>query len=534
MSLLLLISILAPALFALILALLPRKTPLTFALGFGLAGFIIPAVLSIRVFAAYVASGATDYAFLGVVDTGMSNLGISLKLGVNGVSAPLFMLAGIVGLAAGITAVLSVAERKRTYLALLLIMQAGLMGIFCTYDIFYIYFFHEFALIPTFIMIALWGGNHRRAAAMEMTIYLTLGAMLSLVGLIGIYAGNDLGSFDLITLSKHVAAVGMSSTMENSLFGLLMVGLGILVSLFPFHSWAPRGYSAAPTSVAMLHAGVLKKFGLYVLIQVALPLLTSGVLEWSGILAVLALGNIVIIGFVTMAQKDFKQMISYASVMHMGYIFLGIASLSIIGVGGAVFLMLAHGLSAALLFNLSVAVQNRCRTFYMDEMGGLGKDAPVLAGLLMAATMASIGLPGFANFWGELTIFISLWHWNPAFLAIALTGIIISAVYGLRAVSAIAFGEQTEALKEIKKEHAINDLNWMERIPAVLLLVALVVFGLFPFLAGDSISGTIENHILPAAKERLEPEVLESKTALQLIQSANDTVQKDEKPVTHE
>ncbi len=533
MSLLLLFSILAPAIFALLLALLPKKTPSTFALGLGLAGFIIPAVISIRVFTAYISANTGGYLFQGVIDTGMSNLGISLKLGVNGVSAPLMLLAGIVGLAAGVTAVLSVAERKRTYLALLLVMQAGLMGIFTTYDIFYIYFFHEFALIPTFIMIAIWGGNHRRAAAMEMTIYLTLGAMLSLIGLIGIYAGNDLGSFDLITLSKHVATVGMSSAMQNSLFGLLMFGLGILVSLFPFHSWAPRGYSAAPTSVAMLHAGVLKKFGLYVIIQVALPLLSQGAFAWSTVLAILALGNIVILGFVTMAQKDFKQMISYASVMHMGYIFLGIASLSIIGVGGAVFLMLAHGLSAALLFNLSVSVQNRCRSFYMDEMGGLGKDAPILAGFLMAAMMASIGLPGFANFWGELTIFLSLWNWNPLFMVIALTGIVISAIYGLRAVSAIAFGEQSESLKEIKKEHPIRDLDWMERIPAVLLLVALLVFGIFPSLAGDSISASVKESVLIETREQIEPQVLEASTANVLFEPAAAS-DEDAIPTTHE
>ncbi len=517
MSLILLLSILTPATAALLLAVLPKKVPTVFVLGLGLAGFIVPAVLSLQVFLAYLATGTGEYQFLGVVDTGLSNLGIALRLGVNGVSVILLLLSGIVGLAAGITAVLSVADRKRTYLALLLMMQTGLMGIFSTYDLFYIYFFHEFALIPTFIMIAIWGGTHRRAAAMEMTIYLTLGAMLSLVGLIGIYAGNDLGSFDLITLSDHIATVGLSGTLQNSLFALLLVGLGILVSLFPFHSWAPRGYGAAPTSVAMLHAGVLKKFGLYVLIQVALPLLAEGALEWSNLLAVLAVGNIVLIGLVTMAQKDFKQMISYASVMHMGYIFLGIASLSVIGVGGAVFLMFAHGLSAALLFNLAVAVQNRCRTFYMDEMGGLGKDAPILAGFLMAATMASIGLPGFANFWGELTIFISLWDWNPLFMVLALLGIVISAIYGLRAVSAIAFGEVSENLKAIKKEHPIRDLNGMERLPAIVLLAALLFFGLFPSFASDPIARAVETHVLRVAPEA-QQQTLEARSAESLLQ----------------
>ena len=512
MSQLLLISILAPALAALLLAILPKKIPLTVSLGIGLIGFLIPAVLSICVFFSYISAGESGFLFQQTIETGMSNLGISLKLGVNGVSAPLFLLAGVVGLAAGITAAFSIAQRKRTYLALLLMMQAGLMGIFATYDIFYIYFFHEFALIPTFIMIAIWGGEHRRQAAMEMTIYLTLGAMLSLIGLVGIYAGNDLGSFDLISLSAYLAEHGLASTLQNSLFGILLLGLGILVSLFPFHSWAPRGYTAAPTSVSMLHAGVLKKFGLYVLIQVALPLLGQGAIGWTDILAILALGNIVVIGFVTMAQKNFKQMLSYASVMHMGYAFLGIASLSVIGVGGAVMLMLAHGLSVALLFNLSVSVQNRCRTFYMDEMGGLGREAPVLAGLLMAAMMASIGLPGFANFWGEFTIFLSLWQWNPVYMIIALVGVVISAVYGLRALSAILFGEQTETLKKTLAEHPVKDVNWIERLPAVLLLVSLLFFGLFPALAGDSVSRTVESHIMSAGNTRPMIMQLEAKT----------------------
>jgi NADH-quinone oxidoreductase subunit M len=451
-------------------------------------------VLSVRVFLAYFGQDEGGFLFLKDIDTGLSSLGISLKLGVNGISAPLLLLAGIVGLASGVTAVFSVAERKKTYLILLLIMQAGLLGIFSTVDIFYIYFFHELALIPTFIMIAIWGGNHRRAAAMEMTIYLTLGAMLSLVGLIGIYAGSGLQSFDLLTLVTYVQTQGIDGVLQNTLFGLLMFGLGILVSLFPLHSWAPRGYTAAPTSVSMLHAGVLKKFGLYVLIQVALPLLGEGAVNWSMVLAVLALGNIVVIGLVTMAQTDFKQLISYASVMHMGYIFLGIATLTSTGVGGAVFLMLAHGFSAALLFNLAVLVQNRARSFYLDEMGGLGKFAPVLGGFLMAAMMVSIGLPGFANFWGELTIFVSLWNWNPWIMVVALSGIVISAIYGLRAVAAIVFGEPTEALKDVVKEHPVKDLSIVERIPSILLFLALLVFGLFPSLAGNMITRSLDQY----------------------------------------
>ncbi|MCG8525983.1 MAG: NADH-quinone oxidoreductase subunit M [Opitutales bacterium] len=521
MSNLLLISILTPAVFGLVLFLLPKKLPVVLQNTLASLGFGIPALIALKVFLDYTASGEAGFLFVSNIDTGLSNFGISLKMGVNGISAPLFLLAGIVGLAAGITAMVSVAERMKTYLALLLVMQSGLMGIFSTYDIFYIYFFHEIALIPTFIMIAVWGGQHRRAAAMEMTIYLTFGAMLSLAGLIGIYAMNNLGSFDLISLSAHLAENGLKDTLQRSLFGLLVFGLGVLVSLFPFHSWAPRGYSAAPTSVAMLHAGVLKKFGLYALIQVGLPLLGTGAVSWSFTLGILALGNLLIIGWVTMAQKDLKMMISYASVMHMGYIFLGIASLNSIGVSGAVFLMFAHGLSAALLFNLSIYVQNRCRSFYMDEMGGLGKHTPILAGFFMAAMMASVGLPGFANFWGEFSVFLSLWQWQPVFMILAIFGIVISAVYGLRAVSAIFFGKETESLEEVLKENPVKDLSWAERIPVVLLLVSLLVFGFFPRLASDSISKTTQLHILNESHTREEVQTLEAVPANTILEQTD-------------
>ncbi len=528
MSNLLYLSILAPWVLAALLMALPKSLPERLFKILGLIGFGIPAILGAIIFCEYARANTGSFLFLSEIDTGLSTYGISLKLGVNGISAPLVLLAGIVGIAAGITAVTSVAERMRTYLVLLLVMQGGLMGIFVTYDIFYIYFFHEIALIPAFIMIAIWGGPNKRPAAMEMTIYLTLGAMLSLVGLVGIYASSGVGSFDLISLSNYLSENSIQSAMQESLFGLLMFGLGILVSLFPFHSWAPRGYSAAPTSVSMLHAGVLKKFGLYALIQVGLPLLGEGSFAWSTALMWLALGNIIIIGLVTMAQKHLKDMISYGSVMHMGYAFLGIASLNAIGVSGAVFLMVAHGLSIALLFNLSVLIQNRTRTFYMDEMGGLGKDAPILAGFLIAAMMASVGLPGFANFWGEFTIFLGLWEVSPLVLALALLGIIISAIYGLRAVKAIAFGDRTEAYDKIKDEFPVKDINWVERSPGILLLLALLILGLMPRMAGDGINLAVTQHILAGeAYEQIEAS-LTAQPADILLQDTTQTTETHE------
>ena len=185
------------------------------------------------------------------------------------------------------------------------------------------YIFHEFALIPTFIMIGLWGGRDRRGIALEITIYLTLGALISLGGLVALNVLVDAPKFDFPSISAALAHSGLTDSASFKIYGLLLLGFGILVALFPFHTWAARGYDSAPTSVSMLHAGVLKKFGLYGLIQIASPLLPDAALSWSPWLMWLALGNILFVGMVAIAQTNFKSMISYGSVMHNGILFSG-------------------------------------------------------------------------------------------------------------------------------------------------------------------------------------------------------------------
>ncbi len=454
-----------------------------------LTGFTVPLLIAVWLYFMFISAPVTDgYRFFTELDTGLGAFGINLTLGLNGISLPLFFLAGLVGLAAGIHALHSDAKKMQVYLALLLVMQGGLMGMFASVDIFFFYFFHELALIPTFVMIGIWGGFGRRSAAIEMTVYLTLGALISLLGLILLYQASGQTSFNLITIRDYIASQPLSDTLSRSVFGLLLFGFGILVSLFPFHSWAPRGYAAAPTAAAMLHAGVLKKFGLYGLVQIAYPLLPEGANHWGPFLMWLALGNVVIIGIITMAQRDLKQMVGYSSVMHMGYCFLGLVTFDAIGVGGAVILMFAHGLSVALLFMLSTSVFHRTQTYDMKEMGGLVGKAPVLAGMFVAATFASVGLPGFANFWGEFAIFVSLWHYEPWVLVPAAAGIVISAVYGLRAVAWIFFGKPSEALAEHWRENSVKDLGQGERLSATLLFSGLLFVGFFPRIFSDYIN----------------------------------------------
>jgi NADH-quinone oxidoreductase subunit M len=495
----LLLSVAAPLSLAAAIALgLPKRWVVKLAY----AAFALPALLAVWVWLNFGAAPkeAHGYAFVTRYSTGLDGFGIGLKLGLNGISLPLFVLAGIVGFAAGLYAIQSNAERMKTYLLLLLVMQAGLMGTFASVDVFFFYFFHELALIPTFIMVGIWGGRDRSYAAMMMAIYLTLGAMLSLLGLIAIYSKSGASSFDLMVLRDTLASRPLLQVTQEHIFGLLLFGFGILVSLWPFHSWAPLGYGAAPSSAAMLHAGVLKKFGLYGLVQIALPLLPLGAFHWSRDLAALAgIGNVLIIGLVTMAQRDLKQMVGYSSVMHMGYAFLGIAAGSALGAGGVVMLMVAHGLSVALLFLLSTSIYHRTHTFDMDQMGGLVRRAPVLAWLFVAATFAGIGLPGFANFWGELTIFVSLWNFSHWVTLVALTGTVVSAVYGLRAAARVFFGPPSEPFARVCAADPPADLAWSERLPAMILVGALLFVGFWPKSFSDGINRALA--LPPAAAE---------------------------------
>jgi len=304
--------------------------------------------------------------------------------------------------------------------------------------------------------------------------------MLSLLGLIAIYVKSGANTFDLMALREAVAAQPIAATAQKYAFGLLLSGFGILVSLWPFHTWAPLGYGAAPSSAAMLHAGVLKKFGLYGLIQVAIPLLPDAAHAHGNLITILALGNVLVVGLITIAQRDLKQMIGCSSVMHMGYAFLGLVCFSTLGTGGVVLLMVAHGFSVALMFLLATSIHQRTQTFDLADMGGLAQKTPVLAAFFVAATLAGIGLPGFANFWGELSIFVALWNVSPWVAAAAVAGVIISAIYGLRAVARIFFGAPTPALSSVMAANPPADLAWGDRVPALILLVALLVVGFWP------------------------------------------------------
>jgi NADH-quinone oxidoreductase subunit M len=409
---------------------------------------------------------------------------LQFLLGADGLTLVMLFLAALVLLCA-VWFTPPIEKSERLFYASLLLLAAGAIGAFASLDLFFFYAFHELALIPTFLLIGIWGSGNRFGAAWKVTIYLAVGSFVLLLGLILLYRSvpPDLRSFDLRALQTVAANGGIAPDAQNQIFLLLLIGFGVLISLFPFHTWAPEAYASAPAPAAMLHAGVLKKFGLYGLLRIALPLLPEGARHWNTLLIVLLLGNIIYVGLVTLAQKRLDWMLGYSSVMHMGYIFLGIASANLLALNGAAILMFGHGISIALLFALAGEIRRRTGTLVFTDLGGLGKVMP-FAGLAFGlATFAAIGLPAFANFAAEVMIFFGAFrvgvNWNGFHLfqvatVLALWGVVISTVYMLRAYRAIFMGVIPE------RWNNLADLSRALRTPVILLIAATLIVGCYP------------------------------------------------------
>jgi NADH-quinone oxidoreductase subunit M len=431
--------------------------------------------------------GVDSYQFV-VSYNWVKALGITLKLGVDGLNVALLLMGAIVAFAATSMSYM-IKEREKEYYLLLLVMITGILGAFASLDIFFFFFFHELALIPTFIMIGVWGrGEDKNYATFNITLYLTLGALVALVGLIALYVQAGAKSFDIAEITAQVKANPIPLHVQNWIFPLLLFGFGILVSLWPFHTWAPLGYGAAPTATAMLHAGVLKKFGLYGLLRIAIPLMPEAARLWAPVIAFLCLGNIVFVGLVAIRQRQLNLLIGNSSVAHMGLVFLGIASLSLVGITGAVVIMVAHGLLAALSFAINGHLYQQTQTQNMDQMGGLMKRMPFIGAVVVGTMMAGCGLPGFANFVGEAMALFAAWKNFHFVTAFAVWGaLVIGAVYMLRAIRNIVHGPMPEHWERV------NDANGpLRKLPFVLLGVTLLVFGVFPGLLTEKIKWSVE------------------------------------------
>lgn len=447
-------------------------------------------LLSIWVFAAYD-SAIGGYQFVLQIPW-VTQFGISFHLGVDGINSLMVLLLGIASFASTLISH-SIKDRVKEYYILLMLTVIGTYGVSLSLDIFFFYFFHEIAAIPVFLMIAIWGSERREYGAMKLTLYLVAGAAIALIGLIALYHATGLQTFDLVQIQQHLAIHPLPVEFQYWIFPLIVVGFGITLTLWPFHTWAPVGYAEAPTAVSMLHAGVLKKMGAYAIIRFAIQLMPEAAHFWMPIVATLAVVNILFCGLVALTQRDLKYILGYSSCSHMGYILLGLACFNVIGLNGVVFLMFAHGIMATLAFALVGFISDQTKTRNIDELGGLAKVMPFIGTCLMMVALASAGVPGFANFVAEIMVLLGAWdqyRWQAVF---AVLGIVISAIYMLKIIRQVLQGPLNPRWTKLTDAQTLA-----QKLPYVMLLAVLILVGCWPSLILkhiDSSTKPIVEHI---------------------------------------
>lgn len=417
----------------------------------------------------------------------VADLGVSYALGVDGISLPLLLLTNLIGFSA-VYASWKIKDRAREFFALLLILITGVMGTFITTDLFIFFMFYEVVVIPIYLLVIMFGSSKRvtkEYAGMKLTIYLLIGSGFLLVSLISLFvvAKNTLGmpTMDIATLASINYPIGF----QIFAYALMAFGFGTLLSMFPFHAWSPDGYAGAPTAVSMIHAGVLKKIGGYALIRVGLFILPAGAKYIAPIIAILAIGNVVYAAFICLSQRDLKYIVGYSSVSHMGYVLIGIAAMNLISINGAVMMMFAHGVMSALFFSMIGNLYEKSHTRSVDDFGGIAHQMPRLATGFMLAGLASLGLPGTVNFIGEFTIFVGAFSTYRVLAILAITGIILTAVYILRTLGDVLFGPRKE-----EWDH-LEDLKGPELVPLLVLGTAILVGGILPFTVMDLINSGV-------------------------------------------
>lgn len=422
----------------------------------------------------------------------ISELHIGYHLAVDGVSAVLVLLTGLAAVV-GVLFSWNIEHRAKEFFALFLALIGGVYGVFLSFDLFLLFVFYEIAIIPKYFLIAIWGSTRREYGAMKLALYSFIGSAMVLVGLIAAYVISGAQSFDLVELAKYP----FPASFQNWAFPLVFIGFAILAGIWPFHTWAPTGHVAAPTAASMLLAGVVMKLGAYGALRVAMILFPLGLQTWQTPIALLAVIGIVYGAMVALVQRDFKFVIGYSSVSHMGFVLLGLMTLTQVGISGAVLQMFSHGIIAGLLFGVAgrmVYERTHTRDLALLQPMNLYRVLPFAAVTFVIGGAASMGLPGFSGFVAELQVVEGAWKAFPLFTIGAGLGILLGVAYTLRAVIKAFFAETTDK-PAAADHHHFAPITLPERIGGLILLAATLVIGLYPSL--------LMNLITPAVKSPL-------------------------------
>ena len=425
-------------------------------------------------------------------------MGINYHLAVDGISLTLLVLTGLAA-TAGVLFSWNIEERTGEFFAFYLALIGGVYGVFLSADAFLFFVFYEIAIVPKYFLIANWGSTNRQYGAMKLALYSFAGSALVLAGLLWIYATGHAAGFGLTQLAQAVTT--LSHTEQIMIFALIFTGFAVLAGMFPFHTWAPTGHVAAPTGASMLLAGVVMKLGAYGCLRVAMGLIPAGLTYWQPVMAWLAVAGIIYAGLVALVQNDFKFVIGYSSVSHMGFVLLGLAAANPQAAAGAVLQMFSHGVIAGLLFAVvGRMVYERTHTRQLEALRKipLHRLMPFATVVFVVAGLASMGMPGFSGFPAELTILSGTWQVSKIWAVGAALGVLIAAAFTLRVMQISFFGQVSPASEAPLEATPYAPITWAERTGAILLLTATLLIGLQPDLLLNWIVPSLHSPLLQA------------------------------------
>jgi NADH-quinone oxidoreductase subunit M len=476
-----------PAVTGAIILLLPKERNQLIKITAAVAT-LLSAVLAFYIFITYDKS-IGGYQFIeGPVDW-VKSLGISYLVGADGINLVMLILTGIVSFM-GVLISWGINERPKEFFAFFLFLVAGVYGVFMSLDLFLLIFFYELSIFPMYFLIANWGWPvTREYAAMKLTLYLLIGSIIALIGLLAVYFSADSAAMGLKsgehTFNMLLLAKGNIPLIVQRVWFLpIFLGFGVLAGIWPFHNWSPDGHVAAPTAVSMIHAGVLMKLGAYAALVTAVKLLPDAAKEFLPFIIFLVTVNVVYGAAIAMVQKDFKYVIGFSSVSHMGLVTMGFATMNQVGLNGAVLQMFSHGVMTALFFSVVGMIYDRTHTRQIPELSGFIKYFPLAGVAFIIGGLVSMGMPGLSGFVAELQIFMGLWSgpsngvlapWYPIIAIIAIWGVVLTAAYVLRVVQQVFFGEW-----DPHKWHDLRPINLGDKLALVTFSLILIVVGLFP------------------------------------------------------
>jgi len=483
-----------PLVAALIILMLPaqRKNE---ARAVALAAAIFALILSAWVYFSYDQATA-GYQFIERYDW-LPALGISLYFGVDGISTPLVLLTGVVMFTGVLISwgdddkhvMAGIQDRPREFFAFLFILAWGVFGVFVSLDLFMLFFFYEIAVFPMYLLIAIWGwAVTREYAAMKLTLYLFFGSVISLVGVLAMYfvqyQNTGALTFDMLQMEN----ANFSQPFQNIWYLPVFLGFAVLGGIWPFHNWSPDGHVAAPTAVSMFHAGVLMKLGAFAALRVGIMLLPEGAKYWQWLIMFFAAVAVVYGAYIAFVQTDFKYMVGFSSVSHMGLVVLGFSTLNREGFLGSGLQMFSHGVMTALFFAVVGMIYDRAHTRQIPELGGLSKIMPFATVGFIIGGLVSMGMPLFSGFIAEFPIFLGVWKEQWLVAVISSISIIITAAYILLNVRKVFFGKMPE-----KFEGHLTDITVLDKVAITTLCLFMVLIGLYPSFMVPMVETGVEN-----------------------------------------